>query len=213
MAQSRTTIIGWIITAVIIIGGIAGLVFLSGSPTGGGTLPAVTADDHLQGPATAPAILVAYSDFQCPACLAYEPVLKGVKNEFGDQLTIVYRHFPLKSIHPFAESAARASEAANLQGKFWEMHDLLFDRQRSWSSASNIDTTLADYANELKLDVEKFKTDYRSAAVKSRVDRDVSGGIAIGINSTPTFYLNGNKITNPNSQQALSDLIKAKVGK
>lgn len=211
MAQSRTTIIGWIITAVIIVGGIAGLVFLSGSPTGGGTLPAVTAEDHLLGPATAPAILVTYSDFQCPACLAYEPILKGLKTEFGDKVTIVYRHYPLKSIHQFAEPAARASEAANLQGKFWEMHDLLFDRQRSWSAASNIDEALAGYAKELGLDETKFATDYKSSEVRSRVDRDVVAGLGIGINSTPTFYLNGEKISNPQSQEAFSELISAKI--
>lgn len=211
MAQSRTTIIGWIITAVIIIGGIAGLVFLSGSPSGGGALPAVTAEDHLQGPATAPAVLVVYSDFQCPACLAYEPILKSLKTEFGDKLTIVYRHYPLKSIHRYAEAAARASEAANLQSKFWEMHDLLFDRQRSWTDASDIDAAFEGYAAELKLDVEKYKTDYAGAAVKARVDRDVNSGIALGINGTPTFFLNGEKIANPNSQENFSNLIKAKI--
>lgn len=214
MAQSRTTLIGWIITAVIIIGGITGLIFLSRGPSGGaGNLPAVTADDHLQGPASAPAIVVAYSDFQCPACLAYEPILKSLKTEFGDQLTIVYRHYPLKSIHKYAEAAARASEAAQLQGQFWEMHDLLYDRQKSWTGSSSIDETLAGYAEELGLDVEKFKTDYAGEVVKARVNRDVNGGLSLGVNGTPTFYLNGDKISNPNSQQAFSDLIRTKIPK
>lgn len=212
MAQSRTTLIGWILTTIIIVGGIAGLVFLSGSPSGGnGTLPEVTTEDHLQGPSSSPAVLVAYSDFQCPACLAYEPILKSLKTEFGDKLTIVFRHFPLKTIHQYAEAAARASEAANLQGKFWEMHDLLYDRQKSWTASTNIDSTLADYAKELGLDVEKFTTDYKSTTVKERVDRDINSGLSLGINSTPTFYLNGSKISNPNSQQAFTDLIKGKI--
>lgn len=212
MAQSRTTLIGWILTTVIIVGGIAGLVFLSGGPTGsGGNVPAVTTDDHLQGPATAPAVVVTYSDFQCPACSAYEPVLKGLKTEFGEKLTIVYRHFPLKTIHKYAEAAARASEAANLQGKFWEMHDLLYDRQRSWSVATNINETLAGYAKELGLDTEKFATDYTGSAVKARVDRDVNDGLGLGVNSTPSFYLNGTKISNPNSQEAFSKLIQEKI--
>ncbi len=211
MAQSRTTLIGWIVTAVIIIGGIAGLVFLSGGGSTTGTLPAVTVDDHLQGPTSAPAIVVAYSDFQCPACLAYEPILKSLKTEFSDRLTIVFRHYPLKSIHKYAEAAARASEAAQLQGQFWAMHDLLYDRQKSWTGSSDINETLAEYAAELNLDVEKFKTDYDSETVKARVNRDINDGLSLGVNGTPTFFLNGAKISNPNSQQAFSDLIKAKI--
>lgn len=215
MARSRSTVIGWIISIVIVVGGIAGLIFLAGKPAGnaGGNVPAVTTTDHLNGPATAPAIIIAYSDFQCPACGAYEPILQGLKTQFGENMTIVFRHFPLKSIHKYAEAAARASEAADLQGKFWEYHDLLYSRQSSWAATTDIDQALADYAKELTLDVGKFTTDYKSSAVAARVNRDVTDGLALGINSTPTFYLNGTHLDNPSSQQAFADLINAKIPK
>ncbi len=213
MPSSRSTLIGWIVSIVIVVGGIAGLIFLSGRPTGTGTgtVQTVGADDHLLGSADAPAVVIAYSDFQCPACLAYEPILKSLRTEFGDKLTVVFRHFPLKSIHKYAESAALASEAANLQGKFWEFHDLLYDRQKSWTGATDIDQTMADYAKELGLDVDRFTADYKGATVQARVDRDINDGLARGLNSTPSFFLNGAAITNPNSQQAFADLIRAKI--
>lgn len=216
MSNSRSTLIGWVVTSVIVVGAIAGLIFLAGKPTGTGTsnsLRTVGTDDYILGPSTAPAVVIVYGDFQCPACKSYEPVLKGLKTEFGDQLALVFRHFPLKSAHKYAESAARASEAANLQDKFWQFHDLLYDRQGSWSVTTDIDGAMAGYAKDLGLDVEKFKTDYKGAAVQARIDRDANDARVLSLSGTPSFFLNGSPIAIPNSQQAFADLIRVKLPK
>lgn len=167
-------------------------------PSTAGVVPEVSAVDHVRGenPA-APVTLIEYSDFQCPACAAFEPLLDDISTTYGDQVRLVYRHFPLYTIHANAEAAAFAAEAAALQGKFWEMHDLLFDRQADWESlAAPIDMFVA-YADLLELDVEKFKADLVSDAVRDRVKIDVSSGNAAGISATPTIYLNGAALTFP----------------
>ncbi|MEK7637792.1 MAG: DsbA family protein [Patescibacteria group bacterium] len=208
--QGRTkTIITWSIVGLVVAGIIA-LIVLSGGGSSGAVAP-VTDQDHVQGPRTAKAAVIEYSDFQCPACGAYYPIMNDLEQKYGDKLALVYRHYPLTQLHQYAELAAQSAEAANLQGKFWEMHDLLFERQDSWSKASNAKQTMIDYANELKLDVAKFTSDLDSTAVKDRVNRDVLSGNAVGISGTPTFFLNGAKLTNPGSADAFGKLIDAQL--
>ena len=138
--------------------------------------------------------LIEYSDFQCPACAAYYPVIKQLVKDFPN-LSVVYRHFPLPQ-HGNARVAAQATEAAGAQGKFWEMHDLLFDNQTAWSEEKNPESIFIAYAKSLGLDLDKFKTDSNSQETKTKIQADIQSGDK-EITGTPTFFLNNQKIQNP----------------
>jgi protein-disulfide isomerase len=150
--------------------------------------------DHSMGATDSAKLLVEYSDLQCPACAAYHPLVKQVMENFGSQIRLVYRQFPLRSIHKNAQIAGQALEAAGLQGKYWEMQDILFTRQKDWDTKSNAQEIFVTYAEELKIDIEKFKTDSDSEEVKNKINADYQSGERANINSTPTFFLNGVKL-------------------
>jgi protein-disulfide isomerase len=134
--------------------------------------------------------------------------VKAVKEKFKQDITFQFRHFPLTQIHPNAQAAARAAEAASLQGKFWEMHDLLYENQQSWSSSDDVVPIFEQYAQQLGLDVNKFKQDFSSSQVNDTINADIKAGQEIGANSTPTFVLNGQKLDqNPANQAAFEKLI------
>jgi protein-disulfide isomerase len=138
---------------------------------------------------------VEFADFQCPACKAHEPMIDQVVTEYGDQVKIVYKHFPLSG-HQNAMPAARAAEAAGVQGKFWEMHDLIFARQDAWSAqgAGEITDTFISYAQELELDIAKFQTDFDSDETEDRIKTMQNEGINLGVMATPTFFVNGKRV-------------------
>jgi protein-disulfide isomerase len=142
--------------------------------------------DHVRGPETAPVTLVEYGDFECPYCAAAHVILKEVQATMGDQLRLVFRHFPLTQIHPHAEPAAEASEAAGAQGQFWEMHDLLYENQPRLDPPH-----LLMYAEELGLDVERFARELEEGAYRERVRGDFLSGVRSGVNGTPAFFING----------------------
>ncbi len=163
------------------------------TPQVSGVATQVQDGDWFKGSSSASLTLIEYSDFQCPACRSYAPLVKRVADEYSQSLRVVYRHFPL-SQHKNAYSAAKAAEAAGLQGKFWEMHDLLFDRQDEWADDSQVLTTFEAYAKELGIDVERFKNDYKSQETSDAVDGDISLANSIFVNSTPTFVFEGKKV-------------------
>lgn len=179
-------------TLVVIAGAIIYSVTREGS---GGAVAALRQDDHVRGSATAGAVLVEYSDFQCPACATFYPVVKALEAELGTSTAIVYRHFPL-SQHKNAALAAAAAEAAGLQGKFWEMHDQLFETQEEWSPLGGdaAEAYFVKLAEGIDLETGRFSEDMESDAVKERVDRDLREGTVAGVSATPTFYLNGKKL-------------------
>jgi len=142
-----------------------------------------------QGPADAPVMLVEFSDFQCPFCARVNPTLTQLKEEYGDQVRFVFKHFPL-SIHPQAMAAHKASVAAAEQGKFWEMHDRIFANQRALDRA-----TLVGYATDMDLDVAAFETALDSPEVQSRIDADMADGRDAGVRGTPAFVINGKLIS------------------
>ena len=150
------------------------------------SLEKVSTVDHVQGSANAPVTLVEYGDYKCPYCGQAYPIVKRVQKELGDKLRFVFRNYPLPDLHPHALHAALASEAAGLQGKFWEMHDKLFEEQRQLDDAS-----ILSYAQELGLDVEKFKADFASKPVQEKVKADLASGDAVELDSVPTFFING----------------------
>ena len=144
--------------------------------------------DHVWGPDDAPATLVEYGDYECPFCGRAFWVVKDVQSRLGDQMRLVCRHFPLSQIHPRAVPAAEAAEAAGAQGRFWEMHDLLFQNQRALE-----DEDLLANAQRLGLDVPRFVRDLATHAFAPRVREDFLSGVRSGVNGTPTFFVNGRR--------------------
>jgi len=168
----------------------------------------ITADDHALGNPTSSVQLVEYADFQCPGCGAFHPIVKRLTTEYQDRIYYAYRHFPLPQ-HSFAKIMARASEAADKQGKFWEMHDLIFENQTAWALLPSADKTISTFVTKLKLDADQFENDIDSAEVKDTVEADHQGGISYGVNSTPSFLLNGVKIALPRNYEEFKALIDA----
>lgn len=169
--------------------------------------------DQIQGSTSAPIILTEYGDYQCPFCGTFYPWIKQAQKEFGDKLAVVYREFPLSEIHPNANAAGWAAEAAAKQGKFWEMHDQLFASQAYWEKEQNPITKFTDYADTLGLNKDQFVKDYNSDEIHKKVEADRAAGEKIGINATPTIFLNGKSLTTlPQSyeelKQKLNDILQ-----
>ena len=148
--------------------------------------PAVGARDHVQGSVSARVTLVEYGDFECPGCGQAYPVIKAVQKAFGPNLRFVFRHFPLVASHPHAAMAAEAAEAADAQGKFWAMHDRLFEHQDALE-----DMDLQRHARKIGLDLERFERDLRTQAYQARVREDAAAGKSCGVRGTPTLFING----------------------
>ena len=142
--------------------------------------------DHIQGAPDAPLKLVEYGDYECPYCGQAYPVVKAVQKRLGKRLCFVFRNFPLVNSHPHAERAAETAEAAGAQGRFWEMHDLLYENQQALD-----DEDLARYAGALGLDVQRWMNEIRSGTHTPRVREDFLSGARNGVNGTPTFFING----------------------
>lgn len=138
-------------------------------------------------------VLTEYSDFQCPACGYFFPMVEKLKAEYGDRLEVEYRYFPLNS-HQYAALAARAAEAAKNQGKFDEMHDMLFTNQQNWSSSMNPQSVFIGYAQDIGLDMQQFRDELNSAETQQAVMEQKQEGQNRGVNSTPTFYVNGDMV-------------------
>jgi|SRR5687767_7605672 len=149
------------------------------------TLP-VSDRDHSQGLASAAVTLVEYGDYQCPYCRQAHPILQDIRKSMGGLTRLVFRNFPLTSVHPNAQHAAEAAEAAGVQGKFWAMHDHLFEHQSRLD-----DDALLEYATEIGLDVDRFRHDLETHAFGPRVREDFLSGVRSGVNGTPTFFING----------------------
>lgn len=174
-------------------------------------LTTVVSDDYVKGNPNASVTLIEYLDFECEACGAYFPLVKQLEEEFPNDLRVVIRYYPLPG-HQNGLPAALAVEAAARQGKFNEMHDLLFEEQEKWGEKRMPTPEIfEEYAKKLGLDVEKFKQDVTSQSVEDRVKRDVDSGTKLGNTGTPSFYLNGQKIQNPRSLEDFKTIIQAEI--
>jgi protein-disulfide isomerase len=162
------------------------------------TVPVDADRDHTQGPADAPVTLVEYGDFQCPYCGRAYPIVKEVQARMGDRLRFVFRNFPITTSHKYAEQAAEAAEAAGAQGKFWEMHDVLFENQPRLA-----DDDLRGYAERVGLDLDRFDADLAEHTYAERVRDDFMGGVRSGVNGTPTYYINGARYDDPYDVETL----------
>lgn len=151
--------------------------------------PAVSAErDHVQGPDTAPVTLVEYGDYQCPYCGMAYPVVKSLQRALGKQLRFVFRNFPLSDSHPNAQHAAEAAESAGAQGRFWEMHDTLYENQDALD-----DRDLLSYGKRIGIDADRLARDLEEGAYEARVREDFRSGVRSGVNGTPTFFVNGRR--------------------
>lgn len=203
----------WIVLVVAVVGGI---VWWSSTAKEEkkiveNSLTTVVADDYAKGNPNAPVTLIEYLDFECEACGAYFPLVKQLEQEFPNDLKVVRRYYPLPG-HKNGLTAALAVEAAARQGKYDEMHDLLFTEQKNWGEKqAPAPAVFEGYAQQLGLDMTKFKADVASQSVKDRVQRDVASGTKLGNTGTPSFFLNGEKINNPRSYEDFKTLIQAAI--
>jgi len=149
---------------------------------------------HVLGPANAPVRIEEFGDFECPPCGIFHPILQQMEQEFGDKLQVTFREFPLVPTHQHALAAASAAEAAGLQNKFWEMHDLLYDHQGDWKKEFDVRPIFEGYAKQIGLDVERYKRDVNGDLVAQRIFQDGKRGHSLGVKGTPTVFLNGREV-------------------
>lgn len=197
----------WIVAVVLLLGGLLYWSSRFGSNTAATT--ELRPGEWTVGAENPKVSLIEYSDFQCPACATYEPLLQQLRADFKDTLSFTYRHFPLVQIHPSAIPSALAAEAAGKQGKFWEMHDLLFIKQSEWSVEADPNPFFTLYAKELKLNETRFAADMKDAALRQKIDDSLQEAIRLGLNSTPTFFVNGVQIAPPRSYEAFKELLES----
>lgn len=197
------------VTLAIFIGGL--LLFGGGTKApAGDTSSLVRADSIQTGPASAKVTVVEFGDIQCPACAAAAPTVKRLKDEYKDRVNFVFRHFPLPS-HANAQAGAQAAEAANNQGKFWEMYDKLYANQKEWESSGSPNEFYIKYAKEIGLDETKFKDDLENFRQIDKIRADKADGDALGVSATPTFFINGTKYQGVLSYNDFKNLIEQKL--
>ncbi len=152
--------------------------------------------DHIFGNTASKVTLIEYADFQCPGCATINPTIVEIRNYYKDQVQFIFRNFPLSTIHPNAKLAAASAEAAGLQGKYWEIHDKIYEDQANWSNLIGDDRTnfFKKYANDFSLDADKFLADISSNSINSKINYDYALGVKSGVDATPSFFLNGTKV-------------------
>lgn len=202
-----------LVTLLIIAGSIGGIFWYESSrpATPTNEILSVVSDDWVKGNKDTPVTLVEYLDFECEACGAYYPVVKRLSEEYKDEIKFVVRYFPLPG-HKNSMTSALAVEAAGKQGKFWEMHNIIFENQRDWGEKQAPDPKIFEnYAQQIGLDMERYSKDIASQEVKDRIERDRSAGQKLDITGTPTFFLNGKKINNPRGYEGFKELLQSAI--
>jgi protein-disulfide isomerase len=149
---------------------------------------------HIRGNPEATVTIEEFGDFQCPPCALLDPEMRKIEVEYGARIRVIFRNYPLTKAHPHALDAARAAEAAALQGKYWEMHDMIYDKQNEWSVMPDARPTLLGFARRLGLDVERFTRDMDSRVVETRIINDLTRGESMGVKGTPTVFVNGREL-------------------
>lgn len=168
--------------------------------------PSVNQNDHIAGNANAPVTLLEFGDYECPDCGAAYPIVKEVRRRMGDQLRFVFRNFPLTQMHPYAFQAAETAEAAGAQGKFWQMHDYLFENQQQEAYAHPLDD-----AQALGLNTQKFEQDMRNHTFAPKIEADMRSGDESGVQGTPTFFINGKQYDGSYDLQSLLSTLQQAV--
>lgn len=169
---------------------------------------------HAEGPANAPVTIEEFGDFQCPPCAMLHPILKTMEKEFGSNLRVIFREFPLVPAHEHALSAARSAEAAGLQGKFWQMHDLIYTNQNAWKNAFDVRPIFEEYAKTSGLNLERYRQDLTSETVQNRIFLDGKRARALGVKGTPTVFMNGREVPFESLEPTkLRSLISAEIAR
>lgn len=195
MTKEAKILIG--IAIAVVAGGVLLAIYFNPRPTEPGapvdSQSLIRDTSHQTKQSSAKVNLVEFGDYQCPGCGAAHPILKQIVEQYkdNDNVNFVFRNFPLESIHPNAHIAAEAAEAAGKQGKFWEMHDLLYEKQADWSTLDDPSAVFADYASTLGINVDQFKTSVSQRLFADLIKADLDDGTALGVKGTPTFYING----------------------
>lgn len=174
------------------------------------TAPAITSTDWTEGSSTAKVSLIEYGDFQCPACGQYYPLVKQIIADYGDRVLFVFRNFPLYQVHADAGIAAQAAEAAGLQGKYWEMNNLLYEKQNEWSVVTPdavVKKYFDGYAASLGLNVSTFDRDITSVRVMGKIQTDAAGATSAQVDHTPTFFVNLKQVQNPTSYDDFKSIL------
>lgn len=197
----------FLIIVAIVIAVIAGGAMLKKDNKG--TTAVASPTNHTYGSGSTGVVVKEYADFQCPGCGAFFPIVKEVKEKYKDKITFQFIHFPLSQIHQNALSAHRAAEAAGNQGKFWEMHDLLYNNQNSWNTSTLISRDLEAFAQQLNLDMTKYKTDYASSQTNNIIQADIKTGQELKVTGTPTFFIDGKQVEDNNTISTVGTLSAA----
>ncbi len=218
----------WIIFAIIVVAIVGGMIYIStqnrlnvsdinndqlntiiGAESRNGDIA-----DHEIGSKSPKVTIIEYADYQCPGCSAAAPKAKALAEKYKDHVRLIFRNFPIASSHPNARAAAAVAEAAGLQGKFWEMNKLLYTNQNAWKNANitDRDNIFKSYAEQLKLNIDQYKTDIASNKVKNKIDFDMALGRKHGVAATPTFYVNG-KNTEMDSSGSIESSVKEALKK
>lgn len=218
----------WIIFAIIVVAIVGGMIYIStqnrlnvsdinndqlntiiGAESRNGDIA-----DHEIGSKSPKVTIIEYADYQCPGCSAAAPKAKALAEKYKDHVRLIFRNFPIASSHPNARAAAAVAEAAGLQGKFWEMNKLLYTNQDAWKNANitDRDNIFKSYAEQLKLNIDQYKTDIASNKVKNKIDFDMALGRKHGVAATPTFYVNG-KNTEMDSSGSIESSVKEALKK
>ena len=171
--------------------------------------------EHIEGQGKSGVTLVEYGDYECPYCAEYYPIVKQVVAEFNQQIYFQFRNFPLVNIHQNAFASARAAEAAGLEGKFWEMHDMLYDSSnwQQWSTSSDPTPYFDQYAQEIGLNAAQFKQNFASNKVNNLINADMAEGNRLGISGTPAFFLDGKQVKIAATVQDFEKVINAEIAK
>lgn len=208
------------IAVVVVIGGVLLAIFANPQPVDPGapvdSQSLIRDNSHMTRQASAKVNLVEFGDYQCPGCAAAHPIVKQVLEAYRDNpdVNFVFRNFPLDAIHPNAHISAEAAEAAGKQGKFWEMHDMLFERQNEWSTASAPLDIFVGYATAIGgMNVDEFRQEVSQRIYADVINTDYKDGQAVGVNSTPTFFINGVKEASVPSFNDLKAKIDAELAK
>ncbi len=185
----------------------------SAPASGGDFKPVVTPKGWTQGNTAAKTVLVEFGDYQCPTCAVMRQTVADVMKSHGNELLLVFKHFPMQSIHRNSMFAAQAAEAAGRQFKFWEMHDLLFLHQREWAEVPDPQTFFLTYAVQLNLDVERFKQDLWDGTIRDKIYRDILEGQLASVRSVPTFFLNGSMMPRAQGEAQFDEIITNAIRK
>ena len=199
----------WLVVALTIV-----IVVLTAVGLSSGPAPAVSqltapisSSDHIMGTSTPILTIVEYGDYQCPACASFDPIVRKIMEEYGDKIQLVSRNFPLEQ-HKNATSSASSAESAGKQGKFFEMQEKLYSGQLDWANETNPSEIFKKYAEELNLDINRFLADINLPEVTNKIASDLQSGKDSGVNSTPSFFLNGKKVSMPLNYEEFKKIVE-----